>query len=639
MCGIAGLLNWPSESLQQDLESMSNTLIHRGPDAGSFWYEDNSKIGLAHRRLSILDLSPSGLQPMTTDSQRWTMVFNGEIYNYKTLQKEIKKEEFSSWGDSRVLLECIEQWGIEKTLKKLTGMYAIALWDSKNKTLSLARDPIGIKPLYYTHSEQSFAFSSEMSALSLILNKKDIEPKALASYFKYNSIPQPNSLFQQIKKCPPGHLIHINKESTTPEIITYSPITLHISNGIKNRSDISYSEAKEKLKEELLISIQDHLCSDVPLGCFLSGGIDSSLVCAMAQNLQKNAVKTFTIGMHEEGYNEAEQAKSIANHLKTDHKEFYLNPDDMAHEVPSILDKLDEPFADSSLIPTYFVSKMTRQYVTVSLSGDGGDELFCGYTRYKWSKQIWSKLKYIPSPLRHLVKFILESQSPQKWDRILNTIESIFPGVLPEAHMGQKLHRLATMIHSDSPKELYHHLISHTSKPFDHLMHEGKRDIISPHTQLWNEIDTLEEKMMATDLMNYLPDDILTKVDRASMMVSLEARVPLLTPKLVELAWSLPLEYKKEKRILKDILYDYVPKELMDRPKMGFGIAIGEWIKGPLRPWAEDLLETKRISHQGIINNDLLQYLWSEHKKGAQNNEYMLWNHLVFQHWWKRHHE
>lgn len=634
MCGIAGAFNWQEQDLREQLQIMQQKLHHRGPDDGDIWVSEDKHIGLVHRRLSILDLSPAGRQPMHSSSGRFSMVYNGEIYNYKSLLKEIGLNGHSEWGDSRVLIECFEKWGIQNTLPRLSGMFSIGVWDHEEKSLLLARDPIGIKPLYFGELKQGWVFASELHALQHFFEPQDLNLNAVAQLLRVNTIPSPLSVFAGIQKCPPGHYLKLSLYQKEPQTVPYFSIYQAVQKGIGASTSSDYKTCVDQLDTILRQSVLEHMASDVPLGSFLSGGIDSSLVSAIAQSLSNQELKTFTIGMHESGYNEAEHAKEIAKHLGTEHHEFYLDPLDMANEVPFILDQLDEPFADSSLIPTYFVSKLTRQHVTVSLSGDGGDELFCGYTRYRWAKQIWSKLKFLPAPLRHLLRVILKSRPPHSWQKLLNNLEPIIPGGLPEVHMGQKFHRLASMLHATSPKELYQCLVSHLEKPELHMMQQTTYDF-SYHNPHWNDLNTIEEQMMLTDLMAYLPNDILTKVDRASMMVSLEARVPLLTPKIVEFAWSLPLEYKKEKRILKDVLKRYVPNELIDRPKMGFGIAIGEWLNGPLNSWANSLLDQERLKKQNIFKPEVVTCLWNEHQNKSQNHEYLLWNYLVFQHWYR----
>jgi len=633
MCGIAGLFGWDKHQLRSDLKLMSDTLIHRGPDDEGIWLSQDSKIGFAHRRLSILDLSESAHQPMNSYSKRYWMVFNGEIYNYRELCDKLDLPKEDGVGDTRILLECFSAWGVDETLRQIRGMYAIGLWDSEDMKLFLARDPIGIKPLYFGRINHGWAFASELKALSSIAKDPTLSNQALDSLFSIGTIPNALSIYEDVKKCLPGYIVTLTHEATDPCCRPIHSILESVRRGVNNKTNLCASKNVETLDHAIRSSVKAHLVSDVEVGCFLSGGIDSSLISAIAQDLQGGRLKTFTIGLNDENYNEAKYAREIATYLGTDHHELYLDPKDILESIPEIIGALDEPFADSSLIPTYFVSKMTRSKVKVVLSGDGGDELFCGYTRYRWSNQIWSVMRLFPRPIRLLLRKIILSVTREQWDRIFNLLGPIVKRIFNEKHVGQKLYSLSRILVVNNPEELYQRLICLTENIQQFLLTEVMENYNLNLTPHWSEVSTLEEKMMLSDLMAYLPNDILTKVDRATMMVGLEARVPLLTPELVQLAWSLPVDQKKDKKILKQVLNRYLPQPLTDRPKMGFGIPIGQWLRGPLAAWADDLLNPTRLKKQGLLKIAPVQQLWQEHLQGRQNHEYLLWNHLVFQQW------
>lgn len=636
MCGIAGLFLEKADGLEPLLREMSDALSHRGPDDDGIWVSEEVPFGMCHRRLSIVDLHDSSHQPMISQCGRYVMVYNGEIYNYKSLAHELNLGAQSTFGDSRVLIESIAQFGLEKTLEQILGMYSFAIWDKVQKELVIARDPIGIKPLYYGKVEGGWAFASELSAIKKVLFNPLLSNKGLGALLNYGNVVSPLSIFEQVEKCSPGMLLKVNANGEVFEKRHFHSIQLSVRKGLLKRKEISEEEADHALKEKLTQSIQEHLIADVKVGCFLSGGIDSSLICALAQENSEEKVNTFTIGMEESGYDEAQNAREIAKHLGTSHNEYYLKPNEMAEAVPQILDLLDEPFADSSLIPTYFVSKLTSEKVKVSLSGDGGDELFCGYTRYKWSRQLWSTMKYIPMPLKSALSFFILASSRATWDQRYSKMKIFLPSRFKETHFGQKLYNLEKTLSAKSSFEIYKRLVGHISNFDQHLLKPLDENDLPPLSPFWGSVETLEEKMMLTDLMHYLPNDILTKVDRASMMVGLEARVPFLTPDMVEFAWSLPLKLKYNKYLLKRLLLRYVPNDLVDRPKMGFGIAIGQWLRGPLKPWADDLLDPSKLKAQGLFCVDSLLDIWHRHLNHQQNHEYLLWNYLVFLHWYRK---
>ncbi|MDO8310695.1 MAG: asparagine synthase (glutamine-hydrolyzing), partial [Sideroxyarcus sp.] len=533
-------------------------------------------------------------------SGRFVIAFNGEIYNHLELRKELEAlGRAPSWrghSDTETLLAGFEVWGIEATIKKSIGMFAIALWDRQERTLTLARDRMGEKPLYFgwqgDGERRSFLFGSELKALKAHpVFSAGIDRGALCLLLRHNYIPAPYSIYQGISKLEPGCLLSISLDQPEPKIWKYWDTLEVARDGIKNRFAGTPDEAVDALEQLAKDAVRQQMMADVPLGAFLSGGIDSSTVVALMQTQSSRPVKTFTIGFNESGYNEAEHAKAVAQHLGTDHTELYVTPQQAMDVIPRLPSLYCEPFADSSQIPTFLVSQLARQHVTVSLSGDAGDELFCGYNRYRLTNSLWRKLSAVPAPLRSLAAKGITAISPDKWDRMARFL----PGSARHSTMGDKLHKGASVLASRTVDDLYLGMVSHLRDPAAWVI-GGKE----PSTQLSRhhlELDELNavERMMALDAISYLPDDILAKVDRAAMGVSLESRVPFLDHRVVEFAWSLPLEYKlrdgQTKWPLRQVLYRHVPRELIDRPKMGFGIPIDHWLRGPLRDWAETLLD------------------------------------------------
>ena len=649
MCGIAGIFNRElnRDSWKHQLEKMSNALTHRGPDSGGVWFEPAHSIGFIHRRLAILDLSPEGHQPMHSHSERYTITYNGEIYNFKELKEDLhqnKSVAFKSTSDTEVLLSAIEFWGIEKTLQKVSGMFAFALWDKQTQNLTLARDHAGIKPLYYGWYNDSFYFSSELGALhSLSSFNPSLSRKSIASFIRYSYIPCPQSIFEGIYKLAPGSYCTFSpSKNEKPTVLKYWDSEVNFKKGVRNYFSGSQDEAVDLLDQKLTNSIKRHMVSDVPLGAFLSGGIDSSLVVALMQKISHDPIKTFTIGFNEKNYNEANHAKNISNHLGTNHTEVYLNPVDVMDKIPHILSFCDEPFADSSQIPTWFISHVTRKHVTVSMSGDGGDELFTGYVRYFWAEKLWKLINTFPTPVKKILSWVLLNSNPDNLDKLYKTLSFVVPSKYKVEHFSQKCMRLAKIMQSSEPKELYHYLVSQEFFPENMVLNCNPEYPIDDI--LWEKDISFSENMMLTDFLTYLPDDILTKVDRASMSVSLEARVPLLDKEVLDFAWSLPLSMKRNesggKDILKKVLYKYIPREMIDRPKMGFGVPIGSWLKGPMREWAESHINESNIRNDGFFNADLIKNKWNQHLNSKSNqHEYYLWNIIVFQNWYKNYKE
>ncbi|MBD1806558.1 asparagine synthase (glutamine-hydrolyzing) [Microcoleus sp. FACHB-SPT15] len=643
MCGITGFWDTSgqlsAEKMQWLVQGMSDTLLHRGPDDGGTWVDAEVGIALGHRRLSILDLSPEGHQPMHSASSRYVVVFNGEIYNFSELRQELASlgHRFRGHSDTEVMLAGFSEWGLEQAVQRLNGMFAFALWDRQARVLHLGRDRFGEKPLYYGCSGETFLFGSELKALKAHPRfQGKINRDALALFVRHNCIPAPYSIYKGIYKLPPGTILTWKGQGElTP--IPYWSIKEVAEKGVAKPFAGSESEAVAQLEALLQEAIGLRMVADVPLGAFLSGGIDSSTVVALMQAQSSQPVKTFSIGFYEESYNEAKDAKAVAQHLGCDHTELYVTPEEAIAVIPKLPTLYDEPFSDASQIPTFLVSQLARQHVTVSLSGDGGDELFGGYNRYFWGRRIWQKIGWIPPNLREFAAYGLTTLSPQTWDRLFAGFGSLLPAKLRQRQPGYKLHKLAEILAVDSPDTMYKGLVSHCKEPESLVLGSLEPSTILTDREKWARLSDFTQRMMFLDTVTYLPDDILTKVDRASMGVSLEARVPFLDHRLVEFAWQVPLEMKirngQGKWLLRQVLYKYVPQKLIERPKMGFGIPIDDWLRGPLRDWAEALLDEKRLREEGFFNPHPIREIWTEHLSGDDDWQYYLWDVLMFQAW------
>ncbi|ADE13881.1 asparagine synthase (glutamine-hydrolyzing) [Nitrosococcus halophilus Nc 4] len=660
MCGFGGFYDssLPADRAEHILTKMASCLVHRGPDDQGIWLERETGIHLAHRRLAVVDLSASGHQPMQSASGRYVMAFNGEVYNYQTLRAELEQRgtQWRGHSDTEVLLAGIETWGVGETLRRCVGMFALALWDRKARVLYLARDRLGEKPLYYGWMKGAFLFGSELKALRAHPAwQGEIERKAVTLFMRHNYIPTPFSIYKGIYKLPPGCFLALPWEALTagkaptpfPETegsggqmiapVAYWSAWEAVEKGGAAPFRGSDEEAIAELEERLREAVAGKMVADVPLGAFLSGGIDSSMVAALMQAQSSQPVKTFSIGFHEQGYNEAVHAAQVARHLGTDHTELYINPQEAMAVIPRLPTLYDEPFADSSQIPTFLVSQLARRHVTVALSGDGGDELLGGYNRYFWCRRIWSKVGRIPRFARQMAAQGLRLPPPRVWDRVFASAGPFLPARLRQVHPGDKLHKLAAVLASDSPAVIYEQLISQWQNPSSIVINGSETSGIADKVWSHLTLTDLTERMMFLDLMTYLPDDILTKVDRASMAVSLEVRVPLLDHRLVEFAWRLPVGLKVRegagKWMLRQILHRYVPKELVERPKMGFGVPIDIWLRGPLRDWTEDLLDESKLKREGYFHPGPIRQKWEEHLTGRRNWQYPLWCVLMFQAW------
>lgn len=642
MCGLAGFIT--SQAYDWSLacaDKMAQSIHHRGPDGSGVWSDTSGRVNLAHARLAIVDLSVEGHQPMLSPSGRFTMVFNGEVYNFKLLRKELEGLGLSFRGhsDTEVLLNGFEAWGVEATIKKSVGMFAIALWDSHENRLHLIRDRVGEKPLYYGLVNNSLVFSSELKAFKQFPGfSGEINRNSLALMMRHNYIPAPHSIYKDVYKLPAATILSVELESPGDwRLGKYWNFSSVVEEGVNNRSDLSDAAHVEGLDQVLRQSISDKMIADVPLGAFLSGGYDSTAVVALMQSISHNPVNTFSIGFHEEGYNEAVHAKAVAGHLGTNHTELYVTPDQALDLIPRLPTVYDEPFSDSSQIPTYLVSQMTREKVTVALSGDGGDELFGGYNRYNLANNLWGKLSRLPLPARSGMASLIESLSPSFLNSLLVPFMRLLPSSYRHANPGDKLHKLASILSLPSADAVYLKLLSHWDQPEQLVL--GSCEPVNESFQQFSHLDSFVEKMMAIDTVNYMSDDILTKVDRASMAVSLETRVPLIDHRVIEYAWRLPFDCKirngEGKWILKQVLDRYVPRSIMERPKMGFGVPIDQWMRGELKEWCESLLDPVMLRQQGFFNEPLVTQKWSEHKSGVRNWQYYLWDVLMFQAWYR----
>ena len=648
MCGIAGFWRLGVPPDGATLATMTDAIRQRGPDADGHWLDANNGVGLGHRRLAILDLTPAGAQPMLSHCGRYVIAFNGEVYNFLALREELEQTGVApAWrghSDTEVMLAAIAAWGLEAALKKFVGMFAFALWDRETRTLSLARDRLGEKPLYYGWQGDTFLFGSELKALKAHpAFRAEIDRDALTLFLRHNAIPAPYSIYQGIYKLPPGSYWQCAlTPSPSPacgrgEIKTYWSARSVVETGQRNPFQGSEGEAVAELERMLGQAVDGQMVADVPLGAFLSGGIDSSAVVALMQAHSARPVKTFTIGFNEAGYNEAEHAHAVARHLRTEHTDLYVAPRDAMDVIPHLAEIYDEPFADSSQIPTFLVSRLARSHVTVSLSGDGGDELFGGYNRYFWARNLWRKLGWMPCPLRAALAGVLTALPPVAWNAAFQKLGRWLPARLRYASPGDKLHKAAEILAVRSPEEIYLGLVSHWKNPAQLV--PGSVEPLTLLTDLGQQADlpNFEHRMMYLDMVTYLPDDILAKVDRAAMAVSLETRVPLLDHRVVEFAWTLPLDMKirhgQGKWLLRQVLYRHVPQSLMERPKMGFGVPIDHWLRGPLKPWAEALIEPGRLTREGVFDPAPIQRKWAEHQSGSRNWSYYLWDVLMFQSW------
>lgn len=641
MCGIAGFLASSSDMLPNDLAAiaaaMDNSLKHRGPDDRGVWTDIDAGIALIHRRLSIIDLSAAGHQPMVSANGRYIIIYNGEVYNFQPIRAELEKKghTFRGHSDTEVILESFSEFGIEPTIKRLIGMFAIAVWDRKDRALTLIRDRLGIKPLYWAKVGKLFLFGSELKALHAHPRfKPKIDSSAIAAYLRHNYIPAPRTVYEGVSKLEPGTILTLSEDGATT-VSRYWDARAVARAGIANPVAGTDSEATDELEAILQDAVRRRMIADVPLGAFLSGGVDSSAVVALMQSANMGKVRTFTIGFSEAGYGEGPHAAAVARHLGTEHSELTVTAQQALDVIPQLPEWFDEPFADSSQIPTYLVSAMTRRHVTVALSGDGGDELFAGYDRYQLTTRFWHKLRLLPYPLRRTLACGLQAISPAQWTKLL----AIVPDRIRPNHIGDKIHKLASILNLNDPGELYRRLVTHW-EPAAVAPGTNEAKGVLWDTGVATDFPDILSRMQFLDLVTYLPDDILTKVDRASMAVALEARVPLIDHRVVEYSWRLPRAMKirngTSKWLLRQVLYRHVPPSIMERPKMGFGIPLGEWLRGPLRDWAEDLLSEHRLNEGGLVDPNVVRGYWHEHLSGHRNWQYLIWDVLMLEAWRRR---
>jgi asparagine synthase (glutamine-hydrolysing) len=646
MCGISGFLrsggSAGADALRTASGRMTDAIRHRGPDGHGCWVDAEAGIALGHRRLAIVDLSEAGAQPMVSASGRYVLSYNGEIYNHLELRRSLGEAGVApAWrghSDTETLLACFEAWGVEKSLSRADGMFAFGLWDRRERELILGRDRIGEKPLYYGWQQRpgarAFLFGSELKSLRAHpAFDAPIDRGAVSLLMRHGYVPAPHSIYLGISKLLPGCIATVSFAAPEPRIAPYWSAVEVARKGVAEPFAGSPEEAVDSLERILSHAVGQQMMADVPLGAFLSGGVDSSTIVALMQAQSARPIKTFSIGFHEVDYDEAVNARAVAQHLGTDHTELYVTAAEAMAVIPQLPAMYDEPFADSSQIPTHLVSLLARREVTVSLSGDGGDELFAGYNRYRLSASLWESLAPVPAPLRALAGSALRAVPVN----FLNRIGGALPSRLRPNLLGDKLHKGAGVLKSRSADELYYRLVSLWPNP-DAIV----PGVDEPPTRLTGDRPDLKgmghvERMMALDLITYLPDDILVKVDRAAMAVSLESRVPLLDPRVIEFAWSLPLGYKiregQTKWALRQLLYRHVPRALIDRPKMGFGVPVGEWLRGPLREWGESLIARAALGGDGLLDAREVRAAWDAHQRGDVNLQYRLWPILMFQQW------
>lgn len=643
MCGIVGVFPRRGRSVDKtSLEKMTCRLAHRGPDGAGTWVDPTGCVGLGHRRLSVLDLSEAGAQPMRSTSSRYVITYNGEIYNFPALRRELEASgnTFRGHSDTEVALAAFEQWGVEKALIRFNGMFAFGVWDSSERRLWLVRDRLGIKPLYYAQTGFGLIFASELRALLAYGGvETEFSEHGLSAYLQYGYIPGPLSIFRSVHKLLPGNIL-CAADGVIRENHAYWSVDDVARRGVNQPLEGDDAESVAALEAALRQSVRRQMVSDVPVGAFLSGGIDSSTVTAIMQAESSAAINTFSIGFTEKSYNEAEFASAVAKYLGTRHTELYVSDVDAQRVIPELPDIYDEPFSDISQIPTYLVSRLARQYVTVALSGDGGDELFGGYNRYMFVSRFWRQLGILPLPVRRFMQRRIQSVSPSAWDSLFETARRLVPSLSVPSLPGQKMHKVAALLGSQTLQQLQDLIVSQWPEPNQLLRRGASAEGSAVLPALHSRFDDPVASQMLWDTHVYLADDILTKVDRASMHVGLEARVPLLDHTFVELAWRIPMSRKLRdgvgKWIMRRVLETFVPQHLFERPKMGFSVPIDQWLRGSLREWADSLLAKDRLEDGGYLHAEPIRTAWSAHLAGSVDRGTSLWTVLMLQAWRER---
>lgn len=645
MCGIAGIWQTGSSRLEADARRMGDALVHRGPDDSGLWIDPAHGIAFAHRRLSVLELTSAGHQPMASSCGRYVLIFNGEIYNHLDLRAQLP-EAGARWrghADTETLLECIRSWGLRLTLQRSVGMFALALWDRHENLLTLARDRMGEKPLYCGWQDNALLFGSELKALRAWPGfAAKVDRGALALFMRHGYVPAPWSIYEDVFKLLPAHSIDIPLDrglsaAKNAQSLPYWSFNETVAEGVANPFVGDDASAVDALESRLCDTVGQQMLADVPVGAFFSGGIDSSTVVSLMQRRSSRPVRTFTIGFDGSEYDEAAHAEAIAKHLGTDHLSLIVRPEDALDVIPMLPRMYSEPLSADSQIPLYLVSKLAREHVTVALSGDGGDELFGGYNRYLGARRVWLRMQSMPRPMRHAFAAFLRSLSPAAWDRLFTRAKPLLPERFRLAIPGTKAQKLAAVLELDTEQEYFRRLTSHWQDPERIVLGGAEHSTIMTDPSLQPQADCFEHWMMAMDAQTFLPDEVMAKVDRAAMATSLETRAPLLDHRVVEMAWRMPLRMKirdgQGKWLLRQVLYRHVPRELIERPKKGFGIPIDDWLRGPLRNWAQQLLSEDRLRAEGYLNAEPILRLWQQHLEGSYNWQYQLWPVLMFQAW------
>ena len=649
MCGLTGFVGRPGADpagMALLARRMAAQIRHRGPDDQGEWTDAASGVALAHRRLSIIDLSPQGHQPMVSQHGRYVIAYNGEIYNHGALRAELTAADpdvrWRGHSDTEVALAAIERWGLEAALPRFNGMFALALWDRQLRRLHLARDRFGEKPLYYAAVNGAFLFGSELKALTLHPAwSSHIDRGALRAYMRFNYVPAPHTIYTAARKLPASSMLAVDVEPVGGTVHVGEPRAYWSAIGValaaRERRFADRQEARDELRASLATAVAARTISDVPLGAFLSGGIDSSLVVALMQHASDRPVRTFTIGYDDPSYDESEHAAAVATHLGTTHTCKHVTPEEAREAIVHMPAVFDEPFADSSQIPTYLVSRAARADVTVVLTGDGGDELFGGYHRYFVGRRVFPMIRSVPRYARAPLAGALRVLTPGAWETLLRNIRRVGVGSRLADLSGERLHRLSRQLRASSDAQMYEIMMARPEDGTVPLGDSAEKQPLHGGASGWPASIPSAEAMMLFDTLNILPDDFLVKVDRAAMSVGLETRAPLLDPHIFELAWRLPLDWKLEahsgKRALREVLHQYVPSALVERPKQGFGIPVGAWLKGPLREWAESLLDEGRVRREGFLDPASVRRKWQEHLAGTHDRQNEIWGAVVFQEW------